>query len=60
MEKQPIYTPMEQVLIQSALLAQALETKKKLAEAAKADLLLLELEEQVGQLDGLPEEAWLL
>jgi hypothetical protein len=42
------------------LLAQALENKKKLAEAAKADLLLLELEAQVGQLDGLPEEAWLL
>ena len=55
-----IYTPMEKVLIKSAYLAQALETKKKEEAALKLDLLLLEMEEKQGLIDGLPEEAWLL
>ena len=59
MEKE-IYTPMEQVLIQSALLAQALETKEKMVEAAALDLMLLEMEQQQDMLDGLKMEAYLL
>lgn len=55
-----IYTPMEDVLIKSALLAQALETKKKEEAALKLDLLLLEMEEKQGLMDGLPLEAWAL
>ena len=52
-----IYTPMEKVLIQSALLAQALETKQQTTEALKLDLLLLEMEKEQGLLDGLPVEG---
>ena len=59
MEKE-IYTPMEKVLVQGALLAQALETKKKLAQAESLDLMLLEMEEQQELLDGLKQEVYLL
>ena len=59
MEKQ-IYTPMEQVLVTGALLAQAAETKKKLTELEAIDLRLLELEEQVGLMDGITLEGWQL
>ena len=59
MEKE-IYTPMEKVLLKSALLAQALEDKKKQVDAAKLDLMLCEMEEKQGLIDGLPAEAWLL
>ena len=59
MEKQ-IYTPMEQVLVTGALLAQAAETKKKLTELEAIDLRLLELEEQVGLMDGITLEEWQL
>lgn len=55
-----VYTPMEQVLIKSALLVQSLETKKKLAALEDLDLMLLELEEQQDMLDGLKMEAYLL
>lgn len=51
-----IYTPMERILIQSALLAQAAETKKKLTEALALDAKLLELEAEQGLMDGLPLE----
>lgn len=52
-----IYTPMEQVLVEGALYAQALETKKKVIDTIALDALLLELEEQVGLMDGLPLEV---
>lgn len=55
-----IYTPMEEVLIKSALLAEAMETKRKTAEALKLDMMLLEMEEKQGLIDGLPLEAWAL
>lgn len=55
MEKE-IYTPMEKVLLKSALYVQALETKKKLTEALALDAQLLELEKECGLMDGLPVE----
>lgn len=59
MEKQ-IYTPMEKVLVSGALYLEALETKKKAVDAAKLDLMLLEMEKQVNLMDGLKEEDYLL
>ena len=53
-----IYTPMEKVLLKSALLAQALQDKKKAVEVAKLDLMLLKMEEEQGLIDGLPVEDW--
>ena len=59
MEKE-IYTPMEKVLVQGALLAQALETKKKALEALQLDALLLEMEEKQGLMDGIALQEWIL
>ena len=58
--KKEIYTPMERILIQGALLAETLETKKKLADLEALDLMLLEMEEKQDMLDGLKGEQWLL
>ena len=55
-----VYTPMEQVLIKGALLAQALETKKKAVDVAKLDLMLLEMERQQDMMDGLQLREWIL
>lgn len=52
-----IYTPMEQVLVKSALYVEALETRKAQVEALKLDLLLLEMESALGLQDGLPVEG---
>lgn len=54
-----IYTPMEQVLVQSALYVEALETKKKANELLALDMLLLELEAQQDMMDGLKMEVLL-
>ena len=59
MEKE-IYTPMEKVLIQGALLLEAAETKKKTADLLELDLMLLELERQQEQMDGIKLKEWLL
>lgn len=59
MEKQ-IYTPMERVLIQGAMLAQALEEKKKVAALLELDLMLLEMEEKQDMLDGIKLQEWIL
>ena len=57
MDKQnQFYTPMEQVLINSALYLQALETKKKTVDLLALDTMLLDLEAEVGLKDGLPLE----
>lgn len=60
--KKEIYTPMEALLINAMVRRQerenALETKRKTTEALALDLVLLELEEQVGLLDGLKQEDW--
>lgn len=52
--KKEIYTPMEQVLVQGAIYAEALETKKKANQALALDLMLLEMEAEQGLMDGLP------
>lgn len=56
--QQEIYTPMEEVLIKSAELAQALETKKQCLQAIALDGLLLEMEEKLGLMDGITMEGW--
>ncbi len=58
--KTEIYTPMEQVLVQGALYAEALEQKKKAVDVAKLDLMLLEMEKHFDLMDGLAEEAYLV
>lgn len=45
---------------QSALYAQALETREKLGALAALDLALLEMEEKQGLLDGITIEGWML
>ena len=59
MENQ-IYTPMEDVLIKSALLLQALEDKKKHNTLLEMDLMLLEMEEKQDMMDGIALEEWIL
>lgn len=59
MEKE-IYTPMEQVLVQGALLAEALQTKQNLAKALELDVMLLKLEAQADMYEGKKMEEWLL
>lgn len=58
--KKEIYNPMEQVLIQAALLAQAAETKRKTAELLALDQMLLELEAKQDMMDGIELKEWLL
>ncbi len=64
MEKN-FYTPMEQILITAAkklttkeIVESAKKTKQDSVKALEADLLLLELEEQVGLMDGLTVKEW--
>lgn len=69
-----IYTPMEKILIQAAMLAQAateereptkdiveaaLETKEKTSALLELDLMLCQAEEKMGLLDGIPIEGWI-
>lgn len=55
-----IYSPMEEVLIKSALLAQSLETKKKTTELLELDEMLLQMEAKQGLMDGVELGEWLL
>ena len=63
MEKE-IYTPMERILIEGALKAEeiqkAYEIKDKERQALELDLLLLEMEEKIGLMDGVELQEWLL
>lgn len=62
-----IYTPMEKILVEGAKAAEqlsmkevcdaALETAEKFRKALELDLMLLEAEEKVGLMDGIPVEA---
>ena len=55
-----IYTPMEKVLVGGALYLEALETKKKERQALELDLMLLEMEEKAGLMDGVELQEWVL
>ena len=55
-----IYTPMEKVLVGGALYLEALETKKKETQALELDLMLLEMEEKAGLMDGVELQEWVL
>lgn len=69
-----IYTPMEKILIQAAMMAQeatkepttkevveaAIETREKYSAALALDAMLLEAEEKMGMMDGLKMEEWIL
>ena len=60
MEKE-IYSPMEKILIAGAqLYEEAAATKAKEAEALKLDLMLLEMEEKMGLMDGIALQEWIL
>ena len=60
-----IYSPMEKVLIEGALMLHGDDSREevlpaansKYFEALKLDLMLLELESKVGLMDGLPLEG---
>lgn len=51
------YTEAEKILVEAAKL---LEVKQLAAAALSLDPLLLEMEEQVGLMDGLKMEVWTL
>ena len=55
-----IYTPEEERLIRAAQLIESLEQKVKAVEAAKLDLLLLEMEAKADMMDGMKIEEMLL
>ena len=57
MEKEKIYTPMEEVLVAAAKWVQ---TKENMEKALQLDLLLLEMEEQQGLIDGKELQEWIL
>lgn len=53
--KKETYTPMEKILIAGAqLYEEAAATNEKVTQALEMDLLLLDMEQQVGLMDGLP------
>lgn len=53
MEKE-IYTPMEKLLIE------AMKTKEQERQALELDLMLLEMEQKAGLMDGVELEEWIL
>lgn len=63
----PIYTEMERILIEGAkklttkeVAQAAIETSKKMEDALKLDLMLLEMEAKADMMDGMKMEEWIL
>ena len=59
MEKE-IYTPMEKVLIEGVQTLDRLTVSKMETQALELDLMLLEMEEKMGLMDGVELKEWIL